>query len=86
MRDKVKVVLYTKPGCGLCDKMKAEMQNAGIEELYSLEEVNIETDAELLAQYRYEIPVLLINGVEAFRYRLSADEFRTHVTSLLKRD
>ena len=84
MQDKVKVVLYTKPGCGLCDKMKGEMKNAGIEELYSLEEVNIETDAELFAQYRYEIPVLLIDGVEAFRHRLSADEFRTHVTSLGK--
>ena len=84
MQDKVKVVLYTKPGCGLCDKMKGEMKNAGIEELYSLEEVNIETDDELYSQYRYEIPVLFINGVEAFRHRLSADEFRTQVTSLGK--
>jgi len=84
MPDKVKVVLYTKPGCGLCEQMKGEMKNAGVENLYSLEEVNIETDAELFAQYRYEIPVLLINGVEAFRHRLSADEFRTQVTSLGK--
>jgi glutaredoxin len=86
MQDKVKVVLYTKPGCGLCDKMKAEMKNAGIENLYSLEEVNIETDPELFTQYRYEIPVLLINGAEAFRHRLRADEFRNHVSSLLASD
>jgi glutaredoxin len=86
MQDKVKVVMYTKPGCGLCEKMKGEMKNAGIENLYSLEEFNIETDAELFARYRYEIPVLLINGVEAFRHRLSADEFRTQVTSLLRTD
>jgi len=83
MSEKVQVVLYTKPGCGLCEKMKGEMKNAGIDNLFTLEEVNIETDAELIAQYRYEIPVLLINGVEAFRHRLRADEFRTHVTSLL---
>ena len=86
MSEKVQVLLYTKPGCGLCEKMKDEMKNAGIDNLFTLEELNIETDAELFAQYRYEIPVLLINGVEAFRHRLSADEFRIHVTSLLKTD
>jgi glutaredoxin len=82
MQEKVRVVLYTKPGCGLCEKMKGEMKTADIENLYTLEEVNIETDAELLARYRYEIPVLLINGVEAFRHRLGADEFRDYVSSL----
>ena len=83
MPNKVRVVLYTKPGCGLCDKMKNEMKSAGVENLYTLEEVNIETDAELFAQYRYDIPVLLINEVEAFRHRLSAEQFRDYVTSLL---
>jgi glutaredoxin len=84
MADKIQVVLYTKPGCGLCDKMKSEMKNAGIEKLFSLDEVNIEEDAELFARYRYEIPVLFINGVEAFRHRLSADDFRPYVTSLFR--
>ena len=84
MQEKVRVVLYTKPGCGLCEKMKGEMRNAGIENLYTLAEVDIETDTQLFAQYRYEIPVLLINGVEAFRHRLNADEFRAYVTSLLR--
>ena len=82
MQDKVRVVLYTKPGCGLCDRMKAEMKNAGVENLYTLEEVNIETDDELFTRYRYDIPVLFINGAEAFRHRLKADEFASHVTSL----
>ena len=86
MQEKVRVVLYTKPGCGLCDKMKRQMQNADIENLYTLEEVNIETDAETFARYRYEIPVLLIDGVEAFRHRLTADDFRAYVTSLLRSD
>jgi glutaredoxin len=84
MQEKLRVVLYTKPGCGLCEKMKREMQSAGIPNLYTLEEVDIETDTQLFAQYRYEIPVLLINGVEAFRHRLTAEEFRAYVTSLLR--
>ena len=79
---KARVVLYTKPGCHLCDEMKAQMSAARCDELYTLEEVDIEQDAELSARYRYEIPVLSINGVEAFRHRLSAEDFRAHVTSL----
>ena len=79
---KIRVVLYTKAGCGLCEEMKAEMRKAGVEGLYTLEEVNIEKDAELFSRYRYDIPVLCINGVEAFRHRLQPDEFKAYLTSL----
>ena len=80
MAEKAQLVLYTKPGCHLCDEMKREIQRAGCAELYALAEVNIETDADLLAQYRYEIPVLLIDGVEAFRHRLRAEDFKARLT------
>jgi len=53
--------------------------------LYTLEEVDIEQDARVFELYRYEIPVLCINGVEAFRHRLAADEFKAYVTSLFGR-
>ena len=82
MEPKARVVLYTKPNCGLCDEMKARMAEAGIDELYNLEEFDIEKDADIFARYRYEIPVLCINGVEAFRYRLLAEEFRAYIVSL----
>jgi hypothetical protein len=59
--------------------MKTQMSAAGCGELYTLEEVDIEKDAELFTRYRYEIPVLCINGVEAFRHRLQADEFRAYL-------
>lgn len=82
MERKIRVVLYTKVRCSLCEDMKAEMKSAGIEDLYTLEEVDIEKDAELFSRYRYEIPVLCINGVEAFRHRLTPDEFKAYLTSL----
>jgi thioredoxin-related protein len=78
--EKAQLILYTKPGCHLCDEMKREIQKAGCAGLYLLDEVNIETDSDLLAQYRYEIPVLLIDGVEAFRHRLRAADFRASLT------
>jgi hypothetical protein len=65
--------------------MKEVMSNSGCAELYALEEVDIETDAELFVRYQYDIPVLSINGVEAFKHRLRPDEFKEYVTSLVNR-
>jgi hypothetical protein len=62
--------------------MKAAMSSSGCNELYLLEEVDIEGDPELHARYQFELPVLFINGVEAFRHRLRPDEFKAYVTGL----
>jgi glutaredoxin len=77
--------MYTWPGCHLCDEMKEAILAAGCAQLYVLEEIDIESDPELLTRYQYEIPVLCINGVEAFRHRVRADEFEAYVASLLDR-
>ena len=83
MKPKARVVLYSKPGCHLCEEMKEEMNRAACAELYELEEVDIEDDPDLFTKYRYEIPVLSINGVEAFRYHLQADAFRNYIEALV---
>ena len=71
-----RVVIYSRPGCHLCEEAKKVIEASGYREEYTLEEINIESDAELLRRYRYDIPVITINGQEAFRHRLTADEFR----------
>ena len=78
---KVFVTIYTRPGCHLCDEMKREILRAGCADRYIFEEVNIENDAALLSDYRDEIPVLQIDGVEAFRHRLTAEEFKARLIS-----
>ena len=85
MESKVKVTLYTRPGCHLCEEMKEVISSSGCDGLYALEELDIEGDAELFARYQFEIPVLFINGVEAFRHRVRADEFRVYITALTNR-
>ena len=82
MEERARIILYSRPGCHLCEKMKQEITKAGRAELYTIEEINIESDAELLARYQFEIPVLCINGVEAFRHRLQADEFKAYVAGV----
>ena len=70
------VIVYSRPGCHLCDKAKLAMHSAGCDELFTFEEINIESDVELLRKYQYDIPVVMLNGVEVFRHRVSADEFK----------
>lgn len=49
------LVLYSKPGCGLCDKAKALLKIAQLE--YT--EINILENPEGMALYAFEIPVLV---------------------------
>jgi hypothetical protein len=76
---KAQVTLYSKPGCHLCEEMKLEIARAGCAEAFELKEVNIETNSELFTRYRFDIPVLLIDGTEKFRHRVDAEAFRQSV-------
>ena len=73
------VIVYSRPGCHLCDEAKAVIQNAGCSDNFTLEEINIESDDELLRKYKYDIHVVTIDGVEAFRHRVNVDEFKKSV-------
>ncbi len=70
-----KVIIYSRPGCHLCEVAKSVIEQADCAGKYTLDEVNIETDEDLLSRYQNDIPVITIDGVEAFRHRVSAEEF-----------
>jgi glutaredoxin len=78
---KHQVIWYTRPGCHLCDEAKLAMQAADCDNEYTLQEINIESDRELLRCYQYDIPVITLDGVEAFRHRLTSEEFRERLRS-----
>lgn len=77
------VTLYTKPGCHLCEEARQEMSAAGIPGEYTFEEVNIEEDEAAYERYKFEIPVIEINGRKAFKYRLTAEEFKRRIRRML---
>ena len=79
---KAHVIIYSRPGCHLCDEAKAVILSAGCRDQFTLEEVNIESDEELLRKYQYDIPVIAINGVESFIHRVDPSEFRTRITRM----
>lgn len=58
------VTLFTKPGCGLCDEVKASLEQLQTRYPHQLLEVNITQDDALLNQYRYTIPVVWIGEEE----------------------
>lgn len=79
---KAQVIVYSRPGCHLCDEAKAAIQKAGCDDRFVLEEINIETSRDLLLKYQFDIPVVTVNGSEAFRHRVNPEEFRKLINEI----
>jgi glutaredoxin len=71
----IEVVLFTKPGCCLCDTVKAQLSELRARHPFELREVNILEDAAAFAKFQKEIPVVFINGRKAFKYHLDEKAF-----------
>lgn len=67
-----RVVLYSRPGCHLCDVARetilAHRERLGFE----FEEVDIEADEKLELEYGIRIPVVDVDGEEAFEITVDA--------------
>ena len=68
------LTIYSRPGCHLCDEMKAVVQRAARSTPLTVEEIDISLDAELDERYGLEIPVLMVNGKRAAKYRVTEEE------------
>lgn len=71
----VSVTLYTRVGCHLCDVVKEQLDAAQSQRPFALEVVDVHTRPELVAQYGDEVPVVMVAGRKAFKYRLNPAEF-----------
>ena len=72
---KAHVIIYSRPGCHLCEEAKQAIDGAQCANEYTLEEIDIESDGALLRRYGDDIPVITINGEEAFRHSVTLEEF-----------
>ena len=68
------LVLYSRPGCHLCDEMKAVVRRVAMRVPLVFEEIDISADAALEARYGVDIPVLLVNGRKAAKHRVAEGE------------
>jgi glutaredoxin len=69
------VVLYTRSGCHLCDDVKASLTRLAGRARFHLQEIDIDTDPELVRRFNDEVPVVFIQGRKAFKYHLNEEEF-----------
>jgi glutaredoxin len=72
---KATVTLFTRTGCCLCDDAKRVLLEARRRADFDYEELDIDADPELRRLYNDEVPVIAINRVKAFKYRVDMKEF-----------
>ena len=82
---RVKVTIYSRPECHLCDEAMAAIKAADCAALYELEMVDVDSDQSLKERYGYDIPVVTLNGIMCFKHRLDSKEFKRKVTRFLKK-
>lgn len=72
----MRVVLYSRPGCHLCDDARQVLLAELATSPFELVEVNVESSDDLERRYGVRIPVVEIDGVDRFEYQVDADELR----------
>ena len=71
-----RVTLYHAAGCHLCESAKRVLDRVRADLPFELEEVDIGGDPELERRYRERIPVVAVDGEEAFTLFVHPDGLR----------
>ena len=74
------VVLFGREGCCLCDDAREVLLRVRAKHPFTLEEQDIEADERLLHAYLERIPVVTIDGREAFELFVDGDELERRLT------
>jgi glutaredoxin len=77
----MKVTLYTRAGCHLCDEVKQVIEAVRLRIRFDYEEFDIDTDPQLRLLYNEEVPVILIDGRKAFKFRVTAAELQNKLAA-----
>jgi hypothetical protein len=70
----MRFVLYSRPGCGLCEELLAELSHVPAAEGYPLEVIDVDRDMAARVRYGHKIPVLLFGGELVCHGRLDREE------------
>lgn len=71
-----RVVVYSKPGCHLCEDAEAIVDDVCVDLDVTWESVNIVDDAELMATYGEQIPVTFVDGKQHDFWRVDPARLR----------
>jgi hypothetical protein len=70
----MRFVLYSRPGCGLCEEMRAELDRLPAAQGYPLDVLDVDADSDARVRYGHKIPVLLFAGELVCHGRLDTEE------------
>ena len=66
------VVLFSRPGCHLCDEARRVIATVRAHHPFSFEEVDIETEDGLIRDYGFRVPVVVVDGGATFEIEVPA--------------
>ena len=69
------VVLYSRPGCHLCDEARTILLAERERTAFAFEEVDISTSDALELEYGIGIPVVTVDGEEVFEISVDRTAF-----------
>jgi glutaredoxin len=69
----LKLTIYSKKDCHLCDIAKKELDDLQKELTFSITEVDIKNDRDAFEKYKHLIPVIEIDGDVLFTGRIDKD-------------
>jgi glutaredoxin len=75
----MKIEIYSKADCSLCDEAKQALLQVQQRIPFELVEVDIEKDPALFERFRYDIPVVFINGQKSFKHRIDARQLESRL-------
>ncbi len=76
---KIKVEIYSKSDCHLCDEAKSVLLKVQKEIPFDFIEVDITRNRKLFTEYKEQIPVVFINNRKAFKYHVDEKELRNRL-------
>ena len=77
------LIIYSRPGCHLCDVVKADLEEAARDHGLVLTPRNIQGDAELEAAHGHRIPVVVHDGHEIDWGRVDIQKVRDYLTGVV---
>jgi glutaredoxin len=78
----ISIEIMTKKDCCLCDDAKKIIEQVIVDFPVELKMTDIESDSELFERYKEKIPVVLINDIESFVYKVHPITLRKKLEKL----
>ncbi len=79
-----RLTLYGTPGCHLCAAARAAVAAVRARRAFELEEVDVSIDPVLNRRFGERIPVLEIDGEEAFELGVEAEELERRLATVAR--